>query len=122
MSALLTKSIVRVVDINALGTISRDSLRTNALSLGSLTGDNTWAENMGVNGTTGTITTNGSIIATGNIFTTSGNISATTGSISGRDISSSTTITATGNITGPIGTFKYIACTATSGRPITPSG
>ena len=92
------------------------------LPLGSLSATDTWNEQMGVEGTTGTITTNGSIIATGNIFTTNGNISATTGSISGRDISSSTTITATGNITGSIGTFKYIACTGTSGRPITPSG
>ena len=31
-------------------------------------------------------------------------------------------LTATTDVTAGVGTFKYIACTATSGRPITPSG
>ena len=43
----------------------------------------------------GTITT-----TAGNIQTTNGNITTTNGSISGRGITLSTTITATGNITG----------------------
>ena len=62
------------------------------------------------------MTTNGTITAIGNISTTNGNISATNGSIRGKCISSSLTITATGNITG-----ATASCTGT-GKPKAPTG
>jgi hypothetical protein len=59
-------------------------------SIGAQTAVDTWTEKMGVSGTTGNITTNG-------------------------------TITAAGNITGSVGSFIYIVCRGTTGRPIIPT-
>ena len=58
----------------------------------------------------------GSIAAIDNISTTEGSISTTNGNI----------FTTNGNIwgtdiTGAAGTFSWIACTGTSGRPLTPT-
>ncbi|MFM7989768.1 MAG: hypothetical protein ACKPKO_61690 [Candidatus Fonsibacter sp.] len=65
-----------------------------------------------------------SISATGNISAT-GIISVgfitTTGNISATGNVSAGSITTIGNITGNVGPFSWLICTASSGRPITPT-
>jgi hypothetical protein len=58
---------------------------------------------------------------TGGTLTSLGNISTTNGTISGRSLTSSTTITATGDITGNVGSFSWLKCTGSSGRPAIPT-
>jgi len=70
-------------------------------SVGAQTGVGVWTSQRDIS-STGNITTNGTIASTGNI--------ATSGSI-----------TASGNVTCNVGTFNWLRCTASSGRPITPT-
>ncbi|MFM7981051.1 MAG: hypothetical protein ACKPKO_17210, partial [Candidatus Fonsibacter sp.] len=74
----------------------------------------------------GTMNVIGDILSsTGNILTTSGNMSvgsiSTTGNISATGNIAVGSITTTGNITGNFGSFSWLKCTASSGRPITPT-
>ncbi|MFM7979613.1 MAG: hypothetical protein ACKPKO_09890, partial [Candidatus Fonsibacter sp.] len=72
---------------------------------------------------TGNITSNiGNISAYGNVESYNGNITAPWGTISGQSITSTGNITAQGNISsGTITSTGYLAITATTGRPTTPS-
>ncbi|MFM7981348.1 MAG: hypothetical protein ACKPKO_18730, partial [Candidatus Fonsibacter sp.] len=77
-------------------------------------------------GLSGAITTQSTINAGGNIATDGnisslGSISAGTSLSAGGTISTPGHIIATGNITGNVGSFNWLKCTASSGRPITPT-
>ncbi|MFM7990539.1 MAG: hypothetical protein ACKPKO_65590, partial [Candidatus Fonsibacter sp.] len=76
-----------------------------------------------ITSTPGNITSNiGNISAYGNVESYNGNIAAPWGSIVGQSVTSTGNITAQGNISGgTITSTGYLAITATTGRPVTPS-
>ncbi|MFM7986473.1 MAG: hypothetical protein ACKPKO_44890, partial [Candidatus Fonsibacter sp.] len=70
--------------------------------------------------TQSTVDVVGNITSQGHISSV-GSISAGTTLSAGGTISTVGNITATGNITGNVGSFNWLKCTASSGRPVTPT-